>query len=27
VVLHHSGNWYAQAVQLLNAGFAKPAGA
>jgi serine-type D-Ala-D-Ala carboxypeptidase (penicillin-binding protein 5/6) len=27
VVLLHSGNWYDQAVQLLNAGFAKPAGA
>lgn len=26
VVLLHSGNWYAQAVQLLNAGFAKPSG-
>ena len=24
VVLLHSGNWYDQAVQLLNAGFAKP---
>jgi serine-type D-Ala-D-Ala carboxypeptidase (penicillin-binding protein 5/6) len=24
VVLLHSGNWYSQAVQLLNAGFAKP---
>jgi serine-type D-Ala-D-Ala carboxypeptidase (penicillin-binding protein 5/6) len=27
VVLLHSGNWDDQAVQLLNAGFAKPAGA
>jgi D-alanyl-D-alanine carboxypeptidase len=27
VVLLHSGNWYDQAVQLLNAGFAKPAAA
>ncbi len=27
VVLLHSGNTYAQAMQLLNAGFAKPAGA
>ncbi len=27
VVLLHSGNWYDQAVQLLNAGFAKPGAA